>query len=161
MEIKHLGLLHYFLGFEVHPTSAGIHMSQTKYALELFKQTNMLNCKPSNGFIASCAQLSNQDGTLFSDLFDFCHLLGFLQYLTLTLSNITYAVNHISQFMYCPTHMQLIAAKRVYVILRALLNMAFHSGALLCLLCFMGILMLIKLGAWIHSPLYFGFLIIS
>lgn len=56
----------------------------------------MTDCMPCSTPIASRAQLSNQDGTPPSDPAEFRHLLGSLQYLTLTRSDIAYAVHRIS-----------------------------------------------------------------
>jgi len=41
-----MGLLHYFLGFEVHQAKDGIFISQRKYARDLLSKFGMLNYKP-------------------------------------------------------------------------------------------------------------------
>jgi hypothetical protein len=46
LEIRDLGLLSYFLGFEIHETSSGYVMKQTKYATELLARAGMSDCKP-------------------------------------------------------------------------------------------------------------------
>ena len=40
-------LLHYLLGIEITDSSAGITISQQKYALELLSQFHMSDCKPT------------------------------------------------------------------------------------------------------------------
>ena len=40
-----LGVLHYFLGLEVHQDDRGISISQKKYMLHMLKKFNMLNYK--------------------------------------------------------------------------------------------------------------------
>lgn len=44
--MKDLGSLHYFLGTEVYGSTNGMHLSQSKYILDLLTRTNMLDCKP-------------------------------------------------------------------------------------------------------------------
>lgn len=101
------------MGLEVRLTLIGLHLSQSKYVLDLLKRTKMIDCKPCSTPIADRAKLPNQDGTLLSDLSKFHHLLGSLQYLTLTRPDVAYAVNHISQFMSCLTLIHLLAAKHI------------------------------------------------
>lgn len=111
-EIKDLGTLHY-VGIKARHTTIDLHLSQTKYVLDLLIGTHMTDCKPCSTSIASRAQLSNQDCTPFSNPTEFCHLLSSLQYLTLIRPNIAYVVNHVSQFMSRPTQTHFIAAKRI------------------------------------------------
>ncbi|XP_015169437.1 uncharacterized mitochondrial protein AtMg00810-like [Solanum tuberosum] len=40
-----MGLLHYFLGLEVHQVEDGIFLSQRKYAKDLLSKFGLLNCK--------------------------------------------------------------------------------------------------------------------
>lgn len=42
-----LGLLHYFLGIQISQFDSGIVISQPKYALDLFDQFHMFDCKYS------------------------------------------------------------------------------------------------------------------
>ena len=43
--MKDLGLMHYFLGLEVWKNSEGIFLNQGKYAVEILKRFDMLECK--------------------------------------------------------------------------------------------------------------------
>lgn len=43
-----LGSLHYFLGLEAYRNSSGIHLSQTKYAVDLLAKTKMLEAHSCN-----------------------------------------------------------------------------------------------------------------
>ena len=47
-EMKDLGLMHYFLGLEVWQSPERIFLNQGKYAVEILKRFNMLECKPMN-----------------------------------------------------------------------------------------------------------------
>ena len=42
--MKDLGLMHYLPGLEVWQSTEGIFMNQRKYALEILKRFDMLNC---------------------------------------------------------------------------------------------------------------------
>ena len=44
-EMKYLGLMHYFLGLEVWQSPEGIFLNQGKYAVEILKIFDMLDCK--------------------------------------------------------------------------------------------------------------------
>ena len=44
-EMKELGLMHYFLGLEVWQSSEEIFLNQGKYAVEILKRFDMLECK--------------------------------------------------------------------------------------------------------------------
>ena len=44
-EMKDLGLMHYFLGLEVWQSPEGIFSNQGKYAVEILKRFDMLDCK--------------------------------------------------------------------------------------------------------------------
>ena len=43
--MKDLGLMHYFLVLEVWQSSEGIFLNQGKYAVEILKRFDMLECK--------------------------------------------------------------------------------------------------------------------
>ena len=47
-EMKYLGLMHYFLGLDVWKSPERIFLNQGKYAVEILKRFDMLECKPMN-----------------------------------------------------------------------------------------------------------------
>lgn len=47
-EMNDLGVMKYFLGFEIQQDHVGIHVSQKKYTEDLLKLFHMQNCKPTN-----------------------------------------------------------------------------------------------------------------
>jgi hypothetical protein len=46
--MKDLGLMHYFLGLEVWQSPEKIFLNQGKYAVEILKRFDMLECKAMN-----------------------------------------------------------------------------------------------------------------
>ena len=58
-----LGLLHYFLGLEVKQFEEGIFVSQRKYAIDLLKRINMLNCKSTTTPMNLNEKLQTNNGT--------------------------------------------------------------------------------------------------
>ena len=111
VEIKDLGPLNYFLGLEVHSLRLGIHLSQTKYMLDLLQHSGMTECKPCNMPLSAKSQLYATDGDPLSDAFEYRQLVDSLQYLTLTRLDISYAVHHVAQFMSSPRMTHLVAVK--------------------------------------------------
>ena len=59
-EMKDLGLIHYFLGLEVWQSSEGIFLNQGKYAVEILKRFNMLECKAMNSNLKLLADDSSE-----------------------------------------------------------------------------------------------------
>jgi hypothetical protein len=48
IEMKYLGLMHYFLGLEVWESPEKIFLNQGKYVIEILKMFHMLECKSTN-----------------------------------------------------------------------------------------------------------------
>ncbi|MED6133957.1 hypothetical protein PIB30_117009 [Stylosanthes scabra] len=112
--LKDLGKLHYFLGLEV--TDLGtkrLLLSQTKYTKDLLRKVDMTDAKPMPTPITSSLKLFHNDSDLFDDPKKFRSIVGALQYLTITRSDIAYSVNRCSQFMQNPTIAQWKAVKRI------------------------------------------------
>ena len=69
-EIKDLGLMHYFLGLEVWKSLGEIFLNQGKYAVEILKRFNMLECKVMDTPMDSNLKLLADDS---SELVDMTH----------------------------------------------------------------------------------------
>ncbi|OIT23111.1 putative mitochondrial protein, partial [Nicotiana attenuata] len=108
-----LGLLHYFLGLEVKQGEDGVFISQRKYAIDLLKRFNMLNCKTVPTPINVNEKLQLEDGTEKVDGSYFRSLVGGLIYLTHSRPDISFSVGVISRFMHKPLKHHLGAAKRI------------------------------------------------
>lgn len=93
--MKDLRPLHYFLGKEVHRTTTSLHLTQTKYITDLLKRTKMLDCNLISTPAISGLSLSLHGGELLFDITEFRSVVGALQYLLFTRSDIAFAVNQV------------------------------------------------------------------
>ena len=100
--IKDLGMLKYFLGIEVIRNKQGILLSQWKYVLDLLSKIGKLGAKPCSTPMTPNVQIT-KEGDLFEDPEKYRKLVGKLNYLTVTHSDITYSVSVLSQYMSSPT----------------------------------------------------------
>lgn len=118
-EMSDLGLLRYFLGFQVEQTTDRIFLKQEKYALDLLKRFNMENCKTSSTPMNTSEKLIVSDGTPKANESLFRSLVGGLMYLTNSRPDIAFPVSLVSRFMHNPTMHHLGAAKRILRYIRA------------------------------------------
>ncbi|XP_030487291.2 uncharacterized mitochondrial protein AtMg00810-like [Cannabis sativa] len=107
-QLKALGPLKYFLGFEIARSVEGVFLSQQKYTLQLLEDTDYTRSKPAKTPMDPRTKLDDQQGNLLDDPSSYQQLIGRLLYLTLLRPDIKFAVNTLSQFMSSPhtTHMQ-------------------------------------------------------
>jgi len=73
----------------------------------------MLGAKPYSAPCTSSKILTRFNGDPLSDPSLYRHIVGALQYCTLTRPDISYSVNQLYQFLHCPTTAHFTAAKRV------------------------------------------------
>ncbi|XP_072077809.1 uncharacterized mitochondrial protein AtMg00810-like [Arachis hypogaea] len=101
--IKDIGKLKYFLGFEIARSKEGIVMNQRKYATDLLYEFGMTNAKPATTPMNYTTPLSKSSGTALTDLTPYRRLVGRPLYLTNTRSDISFTVNKLSQYLDCAT----------------------------------------------------------
>ncbi|XP_039144100.1 uncharacterized mitochondrial protein AtMg00810-like [Dioscorea cayenensis subsp. rotundata] len=112
-EMNDLGLMKYFLGFEIKQDVYGIHLSQKKYAEELLKIYKMRGCKAlSIPISASTKQQLFEQSEEANATYYRC-LIGKLLYLTHSRPDLMPVVSLLSRFMACPTKIQFAAARNV------------------------------------------------
>ena len=90
--MKDIGLMHYFLGLKVWQSPEEIFLNQAKYAVEILKRFDMLDCKSMDTKLKLL-----YDETF--DLVDMTHnrqIIGSLMYLTNTRPDICFDVNTLS-----------------------------------------------------------------
>jgi len=111
--MKILRKLKYFLGLEAARSSAGIHVSQRKYVLDILVETGLVVVKPCSTPITKDIKHLFQDETPMEDINTYQRLIGRLLYLTNTKPNISYAIQFLSQFLRAPTTDHYNVAQRI------------------------------------------------
>ena len=112
-EMSDLGLLHYFLGIEIHQKEESVFICQNKYAKTILEKFGMSNCNPVATPLIANEKLKKEDGSQEVDASIYRSLVGSLLYLTATRPDIMYATSLLSRFMHNPRQIHLGVARRV------------------------------------------------
>ncbi|GAU46952.1 hypothetical protein TSUD_281870 [Trifolium subterraneum] len=112
-EMTDLGKLTYILGMELLATPKGMILHQAKYATEILKKFEMLDCNSSVTLADTRLKLEVEENSDTVDSTMFRQLIGSLRYLCQTRPDISYAVGYVSRFMSKPLKPHLLAAKRI------------------------------------------------
>ena len=86
---------------------------QGKYAMEIFKGFDMLDCKSMATPMDINLKLLLNESSKLLDLTQYRQIIGLLMYLTNTRPYICFVVNTLSQYLVKPRWVHLIAAKHV------------------------------------------------
>lgn len=100
--IKDLGKLRFFLGFEIAWSDEGIVINQRKYTLKLLEDTGTLEVKSYPIPLNPNTKLSKTEGTHLSDATSYRRLIGRLLYVTHTMPDIAFDVQHLGRFFSNP-----------------------------------------------------------
>jgi hypothetical protein len=127
-EMKDLSLMHYFLGLEVWQSLERIFLNQGKYAVEILKRFDILECKPMKTPMETKLKLLLNTSSELIDATLYRQIIGLLMYLTNTRPDICFAVNTLSQFLVESRHVHLVAAKHVMRYLKGTLDCGLSYG---------------------------------
>ncbi|GJT62614.1 uncharacterized mitochondrial protein-like protein [Tanacetum coccineum] len=107
--IKDLGLAKYFLGSEISYLSHGTYINKRKCILDLLHDVGLTTAKQVNSPLPPKLKLSLEKRSSMSAPDKYIRLVGRLLYLKMTRPDISYAVQHLSQFVSSPkeTYMQI------------------------------------------------------
>ena len=104
-QTKDLRKLKYFLGIEIAQSKSGVVMSQRKYVLDILEETCMLDRKLVDTTMNPNVKLVPGQGEPLRDPWRYWRLVGRLNYLTITRSDISFPVSVVSQFLsLCDSH---------------------------------------------------------
>ena len=106
-------MLSFFRGVEVLATPMSLLLSQQKYVIDLLRKHNMLSSKLVCTSLAVGTSLTTNDGTTQVNSTIYRHVVGGLQHLRMTRSDISFVVNKLSQFMHAPSEHYWGAVKRL------------------------------------------------
>lgn len=96
LALKDLGELNYFLSLQVIKTFDGLHISQSKYIMDLLHKVQMQDYTLCSTPMAAGVPLTKADSEPFADATLHRSTIGALQYATLTRPEITFTVNKLS-----------------------------------------------------------------
>uniref|UniRef100_A0A2N9HB54 Integrase catalytic domain-containing protein n=1 Tax=Fagus sylvatica TaxID=28930 RepID=A0A2N9HB54_FAGSY len=128
-EMKDLGPLSYFLGLEISSSSDGYYLTQAKYTSDLIFRAGIMDSKIVDTPIEYNNCLNTHDGEPLPDATFYRQLVGSLVYLTVTRSDISYAVHIVSQFMTAPRSLHYVAVLWILWYLKGTLFHGLHFSS--------------------------------
>lgn len=105
--------LSYFLGIKIDKNTTGMMLSQSAYAKDILSRMSMQHCKPVSTPVDLKSKLSQDNGDRIHNPTEYRSIAGALQYLTLTRTDIQYAVHQLCLYMHDPRLPHLNTLKRV------------------------------------------------
>ncbi|KAL0424094.1 UNVERIFIED_CONTAM: Retrovirus-related Pol polyprotein from transposon RE1 [Sesamum radiatum] len=111
--IKDIGEARYFLGLEIARNSKGSYVAQTKYILDIVKDTGLLEAKAASTPLPQGLKLTSDCVALLQNPDSYRRLVGRLLYLRFTRPDISHSVQQLSQFLNHPCELHMSAALHV------------------------------------------------
>ncbi|XP_020553714.1 uncharacterized protein LOC110012924 [Sesamum indicum] len=100
--IKNLGDARYFLGLEIARGASGLFVSQTKYIMDIVRDTGLVQAKSVSAPLPTGLKLSSTFGALLPCPNSYRRLVGQLLYLGFTRPDISHSVQQLSQYLTQP-----------------------------------------------------------
>ncbi|XP_028123292.1 uncharacterized protein LOC114320328 [Camellia sinensis] len=113
LAMKELGNISYFLGVSIQTMGANYFLFQQKYASEILLKVGMTSCEPCNSPISVKPAVTLVSSLRFAQPQLYRSLVGALQYLTITRTDLSLAVNQACQHMHDPTNGNFSIVKRI------------------------------------------------
>ncbi|XP_070035139.1 uncharacterized mitochondrial protein AtMg00810-like [Nicotiana tomentosiformis] len=113
-KIKDIGLVHYFLGFEVSSHSDGYVLHQHKYTSEFLGEFKCSHLSPLSTLQDPSIKLTVDMGDPLPDPSLYRRLVGKLNFLQHTRPDIAFSVQHLSQFLQTPRVPHMLVALHVW-----------------------------------------------
>ena len=114
------------VGLEIWQSSEEIFLNQGKYAVEILKRFNMLECKPMATPMDSNLKLLAEDSSELVDMTHYRQIIGSLMYLKNTRPYICFALNTLSQYLVQPRRVHLVTAKHVMRYLKGTIDFGLY-----------------------------------
>lgn len=111
--LKDLGTLSYFLGIEATRDNQDLLLTQKKYVDGLLSKASMSNCEPVATPMVSSSHLSAFGGEKFTHAQLYRSIVGALQYVCITRTDLSFCVNKVCQFMHASLVSHRVAVKRI------------------------------------------------
>lgn len=109
--------LKYFLGLEIATSNKRLFLNQHKHILDFLADVGLQHAKPDETLLDSTLKLASVAATLNSPIY-YHKLVEKLIYLTITIHDISFVVNLVSQHMQAPTLCHLCLVKRFWQYLK-------------------------------------------
>ncbi|KAK9670380.1 hypothetical protein RND81_13G197700 [Saponaria officinalis] len=114
--------MRYFLGLEIARNDTGVLLNQRKYVVDILSDLHMTNCAETMFLLPKGLKLSTDNGQILEEPERYRRLIGRLLYLNLTRLDISYSVQHLSQFLVQPREPHWQAALHAIQYLKSTVN---------------------------------------
>jgi hypothetical protein len=121
-EMKDLGPMHYFLGLEVWQRPKDSFLNQGKYAMEILKGFNMMECRSISTPMEMNLKLLVDTLSEIVDVTLYRKMIGSFLYITNTKPYICFVVNTLIQYLVEPRYVHLVVTKHVMRYLKGTLD---------------------------------------
>ena len=103
VQMSDLGLLHYYLDFEVTQSGGGITLGQSAYIAKILKNVGMAGCNASYIPMEPRLKLSKESTTPAVDVTTYRSIVSSLRFLVNARTDLAYLVGYVGHFMEKPT----------------------------------------------------------